>query len=263
MSLERVDNDTGYVQGNCVLIAVEFNTPDNSRNKARFEVHGTAQWSTHKVEMVHGLRASEINETALASLIREAQQRPTGRHMCDSVSQYATEVGEKQCSRCREFKPEDSFYPRRQAGALSSYCKLCHSKQGHARRCTLRGCVQPLLKHPRQRAKLRSQPFTLTFDDVLHMLWEQRGRCCYSGVPVNFWLPNSHWRISLERLDNKSGYTRGNCVLVAAEFNSSDYSSRTKADLVSGTAQWSKEKVAQVWGAWQAGVSTCGGAASA
>merc|ERR1739838_852466 len=41
MSLERLRNDQGYTSDNCVWIASEFNTPDNSRNKAKFGVHGT------------------------------------------------------------------------------------------------------------------------------------------------------------------------------------------------------------------------------
>ena len=58
--------------------------------------------------------------------------------------------------------------------------------------------------------------------------------------------PNSHWRMSLERLGNDLGYTRENCVLVAAEFNTSDHSRNTATFKVHGTAQWSKEKVSSL-----------------
>ena len=40
---------------NCVLIAIEFNTADHSRNIAVTEVFGTAQWSKEKVDHVWGL----------------------------------------------------------------------------------------------------------------------------------------------------------------------------------------------------------------
>ena len=53
MSLERLDNNLGYVQGNCVLIATEFNTADHSRH-AKGEVSGSSQWSLAKVMHVWG-----------------------------------------------------------------------------------------------------------------------------------------------------------------------------------------------------------------
>jgi len=61
-------------------------------------------------------------------------------------------------------------------------------------------------------------------DDILDQLELQGGRCFYSGVPMEYTRTHSHWRMSLERIDNELGYTNNNCVLVAAEFNTSDYS---------------------------------------
>ena len=54
LSVERLDNSIGYTPSNTVLIAVEFNTSDHSRNKAVTEVFGTAQWSREKVWHVWG-----------------------------------------------------------------------------------------------------------------------------------------------------------------------------------------------------------------
>eukprot|EP00438_Fugacium_kawagutii_P013946 Skav203412 [mRNA] locus=scaffold1743:246905:256066:- [translate_table: standard] len=54
LSIERLNNAYGYTVENCVLIAIEFNTPDHSRNIAVTEVFGTAQWSREKVEHVWG-----------------------------------------------------------------------------------------------------------------------------------------------------------------------------------------------------------------
>jgi len=54
MSVERLENDMGYVPENCVLVAAEFITPDNSRNTAVYPVYGTAQWSQAKVAQVWG-----------------------------------------------------------------------------------------------------------------------------------------------------------------------------------------------------------------
>lgn len=54
MSLERLSNDQGYVTTNCVLVAAEFNTSDHSRNRAVWEVFGTAQWSKEKANYIWG-----------------------------------------------------------------------------------------------------------------------------------------------------------------------------------------------------------------
>eukprot|EP00933_Yihiella_yeosuensis_P062038 TRINITY_DN64962_c0_g1_i1.p1 TRINITY_DN64962_c0_g1~~TRINITY_DN64962_c0_g1_i1.p1 ORF type:complete len:123 (+),score=7.72 TRINITY_DN64962_c0_g1_i1:53-370(+) len=90
--------------------------------------------------------------------------------------------------------------------------------------------------------------FELEFDDVLELLWVQRGRCFYSGVPLEFKIRHSHWRMSLERLDNFLGYSKSNCVLIAVEFNTTDNSRKTEPSQINGTAQWSRAKVRHVWG---------------
>ena len=69
---------------------------------------------------------------------------------------------------------------------------------------------------------------TLTFDDVLDMIIQQSGRCCYSGVPLVF-APNSAWQSSLERKNNDAMYTKDSVQLCAWEFNT--------------VKQWTKEKL--------------------
>merc|ERR1712183_837446 len=80
------------------------------------------------------------------------------------------------------------------------------------------------------------------------MMLCQRGCCYYSGVPMELVTPHSHWRVSLERVDNSLGYSKANCVLIAAEFNSPDYTylAIRKHKPVSGSAQWSRQKVSAV-----------------
>ena len=53
-SIERLDNSVTYTRENCVLIAREFQKADQSRNKAKFPVFGTAQWSTSKAAHIWG-----------------------------------------------------------------------------------------------------------------------------------------------------------------------------------------------------------------
>eukprot|EP00397_Hematodinium_sp_SG-2012_P046974 GEMP01053257.1.p1 GENE.GEMP01053257.1~~GEMP01053257.1.p1 ORF type:complete len:339 (+),score=19.92 GEMP01053257.1:383-1399(+) len=59
-SVERLDNNRGYVVDNVVLICAEFQTSDYS-GKAKFPVKGSAQWSKEKVDMlVRWLRSAPV-----------------------------------------------------------------------------------------------------------------------------------------------------------------------------------------------------------
>ena len=139
-----------------------------------------------------------------------------------------------------------SFSPsRRKRG---QYCRACVRKYNQAHRSTLRGHVQTLLSRAKASANKRGQDFSLSLLQVLDMLEKQRGRCYYSGVPLEYKQIHAPWRLSIERLDNSIGYTVENCVLIAIEFNTADHSRNIAVTEVFGTAQWSKEKVDHVWG---------------
>ena len=58
--------------------------------------------------------------------------------------------------------------------------------------------------------------------------------------------PNSHWRVSIERIDNGHGYVKGNICLIAAEFNSAVHKMSDEEGASSGSAQWSRQKVQEV-----------------
>ena len=163
-------------------------------------------------------------------------------------SRLANHAGEWECLSCHKWLPAESFYFATARQKPNSRCIDCRKEQGLKYFRTLRGCISHMLANAKSKANARGQEFSLTCEHVCDMLTYQEARCAYSGVPMELVLPNSHWRVSLERVDNSIGYTRANCVLIAAEFNSSDYSRHpgVDADAVKGTAQWSAEKVQQV-----------------
>lgn len=111
---------------------------------------------------------------------------------------------------------------------------------------TLRGRSSRLVAHARARARRKGQVCEISQADILQMLLEQRGRCFYSGVPLQYQCPHTDWVMSLERLDNNLGYVVGNCVLIATEFDTSDHSCCAKGE-VYGSSQWSLAKVMHVW----------------
>lgn len=96
---------------------------------------------------------------------------------------------------------------------------------------------QVIANNPK-RSKENSE-FTLTIDDILQKIIDQKGRCAYSSIPLAY-SRNADYRMSLERINNRLGYTNENTVLICLEFNSTDVSSIYES--ATGSGQWSKAK---------------------
>eukprot|EP01083_Nonionella_stella_P189036 698181_1 len=95
---------------------------------------------------------------------------------------------------------------------------------------TLRGFLKRILRDAKKSANEKSamgmherNQFNLTMQDICDMLQKQQFRCYYSRIPMAF-RPNSDWKCSIERLNNRLGYTKDNCVLICWEFSSIDNS---------------------------------------
>ena len=154
------------------------------------------------------------------------------------------------CPACDKWLPEAAFSMNSYSQQRPhSHCKECDNERSRWRRRTLRGSLLQLVWSARCRAKRKPWNATLTFQDLLQMVERQNGRCSYSGVPMELCMSNSHWRMSLERLNNSKGYSCQNCVLVVGEFNTGDYSRQkgVVAQTVNGSAQWSSDKVQDVF----------------
>jgi hypothetical protein len=65
---------------------------------------------------------------------------------------------------------------------------------------------------------------TLTFQDIVQMFRDLRGRCVYSDITFT---KDGPWKMSLERIDNTRGYTRENVTLICKAFNAGDRSHTT------------------------------------
>ena len=248
MSLERVNNNEGYSSENCVLIAAEFNSSDWSRQLGvkKDAVVGTAQWSAHKVKQLHSLRRTNIDLAFLAHDIvaaKLARPKVLSNPRCKVTTSCLPQIiGHSYCPTCCKVKPCSAFNTGR------SFCQQCEQGRKHAYRATLRGHFHNLLGGARFSSNLRGQEFKLDLWSLLRMLERQQGRCFYSGIPLQYKRVHTDWRLSLERLNNDVGYTEDNCVLIAVEFNTPDYSRNKAVTEVFGTAQWSRAKVQHVWG---------------
>eukprot|EP00397_Hematodinium_sp_SG-2012_P016208 GEMP01016529.1.p1 GENE.GEMP01016529.1~~GEMP01016529.1.p1 ORF type:complete len:455 (+),score=11.18 GEMP01016529.1:111-1475(+) len=247
LSLERRNNNLGYVAGNVLFICAEFNTSDFSI-RAKHCIHGTSQWSRDKVRGLPGTIAASA--LLSCSILRERVSRDRGISTRKKIPhRYITANGELLCSKCDQLKPIDDFYinERTQIGR-SGTCKVCQKTRVRNYVNSFDGFLLSRICSARMSAKQREQKgrkeageFTLTFADVVTMYEQQQGLCFYSGIQMIF-RPSSEWMCSIERLDNSRGYTLGNVALICLEFQTADHSRRAKG-FVQGTPQWSKEKV--------------------
>lgn len=62
------------------------------------------------------------------------------------------------------------------------------------------------------RCRRRGLPYDIDAEHLRRLFEEQGGRCHWLGVPMVTTM-NSHWKVSVERLDPMLGYVRGNVVL--------------------------------------------------
>ena len=252
MSIERIDTSTGYVKGNYCLIAAEFNS---AVTKGSVDSGGSAQWSRQKVQQLTHVRASKLQLQHLRQSITAASERPEqGGRQKAFVFRGPDEQGQWWCTGCCTWKPPESFHlhsPRKEQSKRKSRCKLCIKDVESAYLQTLRGHAHQLLGTARNRAAKASWSgkFELSLQHLLDMLWHQRGRCFYSGVPLHCAKGPADWVWTLERLCNDVSYTKQNSVLIAREFNTSDHSRNIGVrSQVVGTAQWSRHKASLVWG---------------
>lgn len=221
---------------NTVFVAAEFNTSDFSRNIATFEVNGTAQWSREKIQQIPSLRCATLSWSSLEQDVREARRRPAKpffRHASRTQGGGVT----PRCLHCGCLWSHECLRMPTQ-----NICVECRRLQQYKWRCTLRGNMKTLLSSARSRSASRGMACTITNGDLLDILLAQEGRCFYSGVPMECLVPNSHWRMSLERLDNEQGYSRGNVALIACEFNTPDHSRNRGATTIRGTGNGRGER---------------------
>ncbi|CAE7571284.1 unnamed protein product, partial [Symbiodinium sp. CCMP2456] len=244
VSIERRDTRQGYVRGNCCLIAAEFNsavhtgTPCNDK----FNSAGSAQWSEEKVKEVLHLRAQPVPLEQLQEDIAIARLRPTRTGRSWFTGFRGPDAKDNwRCGSCGFWKPAERFSKRASVSTgLYSWCKKCQAYLSSVHFRPMRGHALSLLRSARQRAATGRYfgSFMLELDEVLDMLWLQGGRCFYSGVPLHCAPGPADWVWSIERLDNSVTYTKGNCVLIAREFQSSLPSSVPNlADLQSGVPE--------------------------
>ncbi|KAG5186420.1 hypothetical protein JKP88DRAFT_241029 [Tribonema minus] len=213
-SLERREDDTTYTAANTVLCCLEA----QNRNKLTRE----------KVLHIVNLQDERMTDAELAACNAEMLRPPI---RTQAPHRTLNEDGHRLCHGCDAFLSDDSFCKQ-----SVNVCRICFNQDfinSWPRR------FARLLGNMQNHSKLRKQAYDVTMDDLRCLFMRQRGVCYYTNVRLTI---NGDWYVSLERLNTEIGYVKGNCVLVAAEFNAIQHRSRTKE---SGHG-WTQAKVAKL-----------------
>jgi len=230
-SLDRINDNLGYVDGNCRLVCLEFNTP--------------TKWS--RKLLLNSVKLSGIppenfeDETLdLESVLPKGNRKGTAHRKWTVFVENGIET--VFCHHCSETKPREHFNKQ-----ISDGCKACKVQKTKQAQSTWRGALQVLIcnakKHTEERNKHRSaddqRQCTLTYLELVSILKAQGGMCAYSQVALSPQMGD--WKVSLERKDVRIGYSASNVCLVCQRFNAIDSTVQTNGP-VEGSGGWSREK---------------------
>lgn len=235
-SCERLNESKGYTVDNTKLICLEFNVGHN-------------QWSLDKINKIPSLRNIIVDIDELRKLVSIAEKNSRKSIYSRRKTKIKNGIINYQCVKCLLFLPIDKYLVRKNRSF--NHCidcdKICIEEYNNS----LKGFIINLLKDAKRHASTRSTKrsdecriFTLTLNDLLDKIISQKGRCYYSDIPLVF-KSNCDWKTSIERVNNKLGYTKENTVLICVEFNSFDNTVITKNE-IHGSSQWSKDKFNQL-----------------
>lgn len=106
MSLERLDNQLGYLPHNVALISQEFNSMVRISKNAVLQ--GSSQWSKQKVEQLRPVRGMNVD---LENLRRQIELATWSENVCGNREEFLIEnlVGPElrtlKCSLCGIWRP--------------------------------------------------------------------------------------------------------------------------------------------------------------
>jgi len=126
----------------------------------------------------------------------------------------------KRCCTCETWMSISDFNASSKAwDGLAGSCRLCAAELNRRRyQRQGGGSLLSVFNTTRRFAPRRGLDFTLTFDEVQEMWDSQGGLCWYSGVPMTTDVGDP-LKVTLDRLDSSSDYTRENVVLCSIVAN--------------------------------------------
>jgi hypothetical protein len=218
-SPERLNRELGYVQGNVVLVCLEFNN--------------FMQWSQEKIMNLtkNTLSYSQLDIEETASQILKVKKNKMYRGKAGERTREYDGFREKFCKKC------DQWYKCVSKGN----CKTCIQDYFNSPRGRCIRLICDAKKHANWRLskdRKAAGVCNIKLEDIAQMFIKQRGKCFYSNTNLIFEGEN---KLSLERLDTSKGYTQDNCVLICVFFQGADHSVHGSLSRT-GNGGWTKQK---------------------
>lgn len=243
ITIERIDINKNYTTDNVVLTCIEFQSGFRPWNKNKW----------HEFCINYYKYQEPFTTTELVEIERQYQIAIQKKYSKGGGGYKQTTIfvdiikKEKLCHMCDKIKHLENDFTK--SGLKSHTCKECISVINNKRKETLIGRLLILLnsskhntnnrKEKQTISKRKDLTNTLTLSELLDMWKLQKGRCYYSNYPLNM---NGDYQITIERKDNKIGYTKDNCVLICLEFNVGGHEIYNLEDK-NNSYSWNKEKI--------------------
>jgi hypothetical protein len=79
--------------------------------------------------------------------------------------------------------------------------------------------LNQILATVKSRAKRHKKGFNIDLDYLINLWVSQKGRCNLSNLKMTTGIGTLNSRVSVDRIDSKKGYVKGNCQLLRSDVN--------------------------------------------
>lgn len=216
MSIERLNDDIGYVEGNCVFVCFKYQLTTRG---VSVEI---------KREIVKALK-TPIKNTVAQDWTKEDFQKTeiNGLKYKKRTTREVNGINLQQCIHCEEFKTLGEFHKKEDM--IKTSCKSCSNMYNQKRAKTPRGHLFNMIADAKRDAKRRDsrkrkrnddsgEVDENLFDIVVDKIVEQKGCCALTGFAFVF-ESNSPFQPSIDRIDNSKGYIKDNFQIVISPVN--------------------------------------------
>jgi len=231
MSIERLDEDKGYLFDNTALICLEFQTAHR-------------QWTVSKwnkfCQEYNPNRKIDIEKLKNEIVIAKKKPSQKGKRMTSKNKLYVNEdKNEMKCNYCKKIKNRKEDFSK--TGRESYRCRLCVYEH-NTRDRNLRERLILMLNTAKGNAKKnKRKKISLTLNELFEIYLEQKGLCYVSFRKLQL---NGDYQMSIERKNQNLGYTKDNCCLICIEFNVAEWDIFNKSsETTEKTSGWNKEKI--------------------
>jgi hypothetical protein len=229
MSIERLNNNIGYMNNNVVLICSEFQSAHRQITIERWD---------YLTLLVRGNMENLPDEDEfLTEYVNNSKIRKNNNKNVKKIQ--TNDDGQTKCNVCDIWLNADCY-----TKSWRTICRSCLSKKQKKRNGTINRRFSLLISNSKNSAKNRhgdAKEHSITIEDIYNQYIKQHARCAYTNIPLTM---DGFFQASLERINVKKGYTKENICLIILGLNVGDHSVVKKDDDDrEGFSGWNREKI--------------------